>query len=99
MKWLMIASSLWSFTALAAEHDLAAYQRMIADRATDSAPAQKVEFALEYFDTLSRVGSAPVSFTGCLKTLSTELFAGKDPCTPVGLRVSARAGSGTGGVD
>jgi len=99
MKWLMIASSLWSFNALAAEHDLAAYQRMVSDRASETAVAKKVEFALEYFDTLSRVGSAPSSFSGCLKSLSVDLFEGNDPCAPVDLGVSARAGSGTGGVD
>ena len=98
MKWIVLAS-LWSFNAVADGNEVAAYDRMIADRASNAAVARKVEFAFEYFDTLARVGSAPSSFTGCLKSLSLELLSVSDPCSPVGLEVNARAGSGTGGVD
>lgn len=98
MKWILLPA-LWSFSAFAIGNDMAAYQRMVADRASDTSTMQKVGFALEYFDTLDRVGSEPVSFSGCLNSLSGSGHSSVDPCAPVNQRLSARAGSGTGGVD
>lgn len=84
------------YSSYALGHEDFALERLSYEIHSTSDKKAKIESAILYFETLDRLGSAPLSTGKCFNSILSDKVS--SACKPTSI-VLARAGSGTGGVD